>query len=204
MGYTGLEGLLNYVYYQAGALNQFDQVGHLLHFSIYGIDEGPCLHYETGGEEGEVESAAGGHTNNILEAHECVSWVGPNQPRISEPFPMPRYDNAVCPNGSDAPELCDPNVSTNARDGGADVQTTDETQALPNGQAPDESAPGGEAPSDQAPVPGLDVPGGTDELDDLLDIPGAVDPGAVPGLEGNQNGGDEQATQDLIDFLFSN
>ena len=27
MGYTGLEGLLNYVYYQTGALNQFDDVG---------------------------------------------------------------------------------------------------------------------------------------------------------------------------------
>jgi ABC-type transporter Mla subunit MlaD len=202
MGYTGLEGLLNYVYYQAGALNQFDQVSHLLHFSIYGIDEGPCLHYETGGREGEVESADGGHTSNILQAHECVSWVGPNQPRISEPFPMPRYNPAVCPNGSDAPELCDPNVSTNGRSGGAGVQTTDETQEIPNGQAPGGSAPG-DSPGSESPVPGLDLPGATDELDDLLDIPGATND-ALPGLEGNQNGGGEQATQDLIDFLFSN
>ncbi|HYH60922.1 MAG TPA: MlaD family protein, partial [Solirubrobacterales bacterium] len=30
-GYTGLEGLLNYAYYQAGSTNQYDTVGHLLH-----------------------------------------------------------------------------------------------------------------------------------------------------------------------------
>ena len=46
-GYTGLEGLLNYVYYQAGAINQFDQIGHLLHFSLYDVFTGPVrqLHH---------------------------------------------------------------------------------------------------------------------------------------------------------------
>jgi ABC-type transporter Mla subunit MlaD len=204
MGYTGLEGLLNYVYYQAGALNQFDQVSHLLHFSIYGIDEGPCLHYETGGEAGEVESADGGHTKNLLEAHECVSWVGPNQPRINEPFPAPRYDNAVCPNGSAAPELCDPGISINSAEGEGDVQTTDEVQELPSGEAPPasgEAPPGGE----ESPVPGLDLPGGDDELDDLLDIPGVTGDGGPLGTDGGGSGnGSEQATQDLIDFLFQN
>jgi ABC-type transporter Mla subunit MlaD len=205
MGYTGLEGLLNYVYYQAGALNQFDQVSHLLHFSIYGIDEGPCLHYETGGREGHVEAAGGGETNNILDAHECVSWVGPNQPRISEPFPAPRYDNAVCPNGSDAPELCDPGISTNRT---AETTGTTETGAIPNEQAPESTAPGEAPPPAEEPVPGLELPGGPDELDDLLDIPGATEDGApLPeGLEGNGSdaSGGDQATEDLIDFLFAN
>ncbi len=42
-GYTGMEGLLNYVYYQAGAINQFDEIGHLLHFSSRsGRSGGPC------------------------------------------------------------------------------------------------------------------------------------------------------------------
>jgi ABC-type transporter Mla subunit MlaD len=207
MGYTGLEGLLNYVYYQAGALNQFDQVSHLLHFSIYGIDEGPCLHYDTGGREGEVESADGGHTHDLFQAHECVSWLGPNQPRISEPFPAPRYDNAVCPNGSDAPELCDPGISTNeARASEDEIQETEDVEEVPgSGQAI--TPPEGEQAPTEPPVPGLDVPGGADEqLDDLLDIPGATGDGGPLGQENGAGSGssDDQATQDLIDFLFTN
>ena len=41
-GYTGLEGLLNYAYYQPGALNQYDQIGHSLHFTLYNVFTGQC------------------------------------------------------------------------------------------------------------------------------------------------------------------
>ncbi len=41
-GYTGMEGLLNYLYYQTGAINQYDEIGHLLHFSIFEVATGPC------------------------------------------------------------------------------------------------------------------------------------------------------------------
>ena len=34
-GYTGMEGLLNYAYYQTGTLNQFDHVGHLLGLTLF-------------------------------------------------------------------------------------------------------------------------------------------------------------------------
>ncbi len=44
-GYTGLEGLLNYAYYQTLAVNQFDTIGHLLHFIIYEFNAGPCGQY---------------------------------------------------------------------------------------------------------------------------------------------------------------
>jgi ABC-type transporter Mla subunit MlaD len=112
MGYTGLEGLLNYVYYQTGALNQFDQVSHMLHFSLYEVDSGPCGHGSTGGRPGDPEfgvpATGGGHTTSILAAHPCVAWLGPRQPRLSEPLELPRYDPSVCPEGSDAPELCNP------------------------------------------------------------------------------------------------
>ncbi len=47
-GYTGLEGLLNYVYYQPGAINQYDEIGHLLHFSIFEVGSGPCHEYNAG------------------------------------------------------------------------------------------------------------------------------------------------------------
>ncbi len=49
-GYTGLEGLLNYAYYQAGSTNQYDTVGHLLHFTLYDVFTGAC---------GNVQRAAG-------------------------------------------------------------------------------------------------------------------------------------------------
>ena len=50
----------------------------------------------------------GGHTTNILAADPCVSWLGGEQPRLSEPFDLPPYDPSVCDEGSDAPELCTP------------------------------------------------------------------------------------------------
>ena len=33
-GFTGFEALLNYVYYQSGAINQFDSFGHFLQFNV--------------------------------------------------------------------------------------------------------------------------------------------------------------------------
>jgi ABC-type transporter Mla subunit MlaD len=47
-GYTGLESLLNYVYYQTGSLNQYDRIGHLLHFSLYNVNNGPCGSFSSG------------------------------------------------------------------------------------------------------------------------------------------------------------
>ena len=65
-GYTGLEGLLNYAYYQAGSLNQYDQVGHLLHFASTTSSSGPCGAFTTGRdpETGatELPNTAGGTT----------------------------------------------------------------------------------------------------------------------------------------------
>ena len=45
-GYTGMEGLLNYFYYFGGALNQFDDVGHFLHFSLYDVFAGAVRRLE--------------------------------------------------------------------------------------------------------------------------------------------------------------
>ena len=47
-GYTGLEGLLNYVHYQSGAINQYDQLGHSLHFTLYSVFTGPCGQFSSG------------------------------------------------------------------------------------------------------------------------------------------------------------
>jgi len=217
MGYTALEGLLNYVYYQAGALNQYDQVSHLLHFSLYGVNQsgGPCGEYETGrdpetGEPG-VPAADGGTTTNILKAHRCVAWLGDSAAGINEDIGLPRYDPSVCPQGTEperaAEELCDPDIPSNRgsvafRSGGTGLSTADPGGGDDAGTAP---------PPVTGPIPGLPaVPGEAEEvtegLEDLLGLPGGADldglgKGLGKGLPSQGKGG-QQATEELMDFLF--
>src|SRR5919106_1567743 len=138
MGYTGLEGLLNYVYYQTGALNQYDAVGHSLHISLFSV-EGPCGEYSTGHEPGSEEFGVpnaddSDHTTDVTEANDCVAWLGPNQPGLSQPINVPPYDDSVCPNGSTNHEICDPGVSTDSASGGKNIQTTSEGNEVPGYQ----------------------------------------------------------------------
>jgi ABC-type transporter Mla subunit MlaD len=202
MGYTGLEGLLNYVYYQTGSLNQYDAVGHSLHISLFSV-EGPCGEYSTGHEPGSPDFGVpnaddSDHTTDVTEANDCVAWLGPNQPGLSQPINVPPYDDSVCPNGSTNHEICDPGVSTDSASGGKNIQTTSEGNEVPGYQPPAAPEPGGQAPGG----PGLDLPGNADDnLDDLLDIPGVTGEGGA--LDQNGGGGD-QATGDLLDFLFKN
>jgi virulence factor Mce-like protein len=121
-GYTAIEGILNYAYYLTGGTNQYDALGHLLHFSVYAAGPtDPCGGANTGGKPGSpnfgVPKLGGGYTTNILDAAHCVSWLGPNQPRINQSVPLPPYDKSVCPDGSNAPELCDPTTHAAARKG---------------------------------------------------------------------------------------
>ncbi len=110
-GYTGMEGLLNYVYYQAGAINQYDEIGHLLHFSIFEVGTGPCSNYNPGRYDpdgpGPQEAGVGvpdatgdAATTNVLDANRCVAWLGPNQPGLNQAVDVPPYSPKACPEGS--------------------------------------------------------------------------------------------------------
>ena len=135
-GYTGLEGLLNYAYYQAGSTNQYDTVGHLLHFTLYDVFTGACGNYnaqrawpEFGDasppngfpSDGVAGDSAG--TTNPIEAANCVGMLGENQPGITESeasicaeAPADQicdtvYDPSVCATNGVAPadaDLCTP------------------------------------------------------------------------------------------------
>ena len=215
-GYTGLEALLNYVYYQSGAINQFDSFGHFLQFNVSDVGgAGSCGTFNAGPT---VPARGGGETTDITEVANCVSWVGKSQPDVNFDLGLPRYDNSVCPDGSTDPELCDPNISTHDSGGrlpeGEEAATDRGRGGSPGGasggppKAP--GSPAGAAPdAPSAPgVPAPGVPGGGEAaqgLEDLLALPGGGPPGGNGGGQGGGGGRPgSAATEELLDFLYGN
>jgi ABC-type transporter Mla subunit MlaD len=211
-GYTGMEGLLNYFYYFGGALNQFDDNGHFLHFSLYDVFAGPCgtwnaeQHWPL--KPGEVQNPAtdagipAGRTVDPKRADPCVGMLGPNQPGITaghqeEDLGIGRYPGAVCPQGSTDHSICDP--------GNPNAQFPDSALA----SAPTRrGGPGGPSRgADPGTTPDLPVDPGTpgapglpqspeeiqDKLDEILDLPGKtlenLGLGGKGGKGGNGGGG---------------
>jgi ABC-type transporter Mla subunit MlaD len=214
-GYTGMEGLLNYLYYQPGAVNQFDEVSHLLHFSIFEVESGPCASYNA---TNKVPSIDGGETTNILEADRCVAWLGPNQPGITDDGGLPPYHPSVCPDGSTDPEICDPNGAT---------KTSGGKSGLERSARDADDVRGGAGAGAGSGLPGLDDLPGLDENDDegngggggggkdddgIRDqLPGGLDDilpdlgndlQNAPKLGLRSNGDSSAATQDLLGYLF--
>ena len=179
-GYTGMEGLLNYAYYQTGAINQFDQYGHLLHFSLFDVGGSPCgMGYNAGDNPGDntpppgnhtigVPNAAGdGTTTSLADANQCVSWLGPNQPGINQNIGSPPYDPSVCPGGSTDLRLCNPAGSSAAAaakgNGTARTQTGATGPTGPTGATGATGATGPTGPSGTtgASPPPVQPPSGT-------------------------------------------
>jgi phospholipid/cholesterol/gamma-HCH transport system substrate-binding protein len=231
-GYTGLEGLLNYVYYQTGALNQYDQNGHLLHFSLYDIFSGPCGNFSTGHDktsgQGYWPTDTGGKTTNLVDAAKCVGGLGPNQPGINESLNLPAYDPTVCPNGTEpaaARALCNPSTSPrkHARAGSSSSHTGTGSSGG-GGQASGgggngsgggggSSGGGGGNGSDLGTNGEGNVP--SDVLHDILNLPNDVVQNLPQNVQDTLNGLTHQpqsgasqpppssgATQDLLNFLF--
>jgi virulence factor Mce-like protein len=70
-GFTGMEALLNYIYYQTLAVNGFDQLSHVLRIAL--LNSATCGPYEAKPTEAEQK--------------ECSSWLGPYQPGVIQPDP---------------------------------------------------------------------------------------------------------------------
>ncbi|MFL5895438.1 MAG: MlaD family protein [Thermoleophilaceae bacterium] len=73
-GFTGMEALLNYTYWQSLALNAFDQVSHLLRVVL---NVNSCSAWQTGPVD---------DSNKELFKN-CNSWLGPYQPGVTAPDP---------------------------------------------------------------------------------------------------------------------
>lgn len=211
-GYTGFEGLLNYPYYQALGINQFDSYGHALHINLFEAFTGPCGAFSSGrhpetGEPG-IPAEGGGTTTDFLEIARCATWLGPNQPGINEDLGFPKYHPSVCPGGTH-PEharetLCDPSdPDTTARAGtrGERRRTGSPQAPAPTAGDPGGGGSGGDEPDGRLP----DAGELRDELEDLLELPdGAldgIDP-RDPGALGGGRGGSGSGAGDLLDFLL--
>jgi hypothetical protein len=181
-------------------------VSHLFRFGIYEANTGPCGSFSSGrnpdtGEIG-VPAQAGGTTTSMLDAADCIAWLGANQGGIApghqdEDLGLPQYDPSACPNGTlpmdAATRYCD---GVARRDGGREGREAgggpDRKRDRPAGdtapQPPSLPDPGQGLPD------GLDLPG----IDDVAPSPG----GGGGGLGGSGGGGSQDATNDLLDFLF--
>ena len=213
-GYTGLEGLLNYAYYQTLGINQFYRGGHTLNVNLYEYQTGPCGSFSTGrdlatGKPG-IPAEEGGTTTDFLEIARCATWLGPNQPGVNEDLNLPPYDPSVCPNGTSpeaAQELCDPGEDAAGTRGRSDGERDDEPgpdKPRGDGPEPDDGPAGGP----DADAPESLVPGGIDDIvDDILDLPDEAleDLGIEAPKPGGGAGGagSAEATEDLLDFLFA-
>jgi virulence factor Mce-like protein len=72
-GFTGMEALINYVYYQTLGINAFDQVSHVLRIAL--LNSATCGPYEAAPTDAEIE--------------QCNSWLGPYQPGVKKDNPDP-------------------------------------------------------------------------------------------------------------------
>ena len=80
-GYTGMEALWNYIYWQTLGINAFDEVGHLLRIVLF--NSGPCTPYMANPTPTEIK--------------ECNSWLGPNQPGVTTPDAKPASTRESAP-----------------------------------------------------------------------------------------------------------
>jgi virulence factor Mce-like protein len=84
-GFTGMEAIWNYFFWQALTTNALDDIGHVLRVGI-SVAPGSCSDYFfTRGEEREEQE--------IFD--ECNQWLGPYQPGINAPDPTERARTAA-------------------------------------------------------------------------------------------------------------
>lgn len=230
-GYTGLEGLLNYAYYQAGSTNQFDEVGHILHFTLSDVFAGQCGNFNADSSKVPIkgptntETTDGKNITSLNQLANCVGWLGLDQPGVTSPSSKVAgpYDPSVCQKGGGSADLavCDPSGprqnKTKSKSKGSG-SNKDKTPA-PTTQGPPSTAttPPGAAPAVPGDATGS-LPGNPGSsnggLDQILNPNGnglgsALGTGKAGKKKGKGKGGSAtssssgQAAQNLLDYLFS-
>ena len=79
-GFTGMEALWNYIYFQTLGINALDDLGHMLRVTAF--TAGPCSPYSAKPSQALID--------------QCASWLGPYQPGVTAPDPTaPEYAPAA-------------------------------------------------------------------------------------------------------------
>ena len=221
-----MEGLLNYFYYFGAALNQYDEVGHILHFSLYDVRRGRLRPVRNCRQN--WPAIGGGRTTGSsprrIRASACSARTSRGSRRASTSSrtaglrhrPLPgsvcpdgSTDHAVCNPAEPEPEFPDIRARPHARPGPGRLRSR--RRALDPGRPG--LAPAYPAAARPAAGPRSDI---QDQLDDILDLPGkALDDLGLGGKKGKGGGGKNlgdalndvgsgggKAAQDLLDFLL--
>jgi ABC-type transporter Mla subunit MlaD len=80
-GFTAMEGLLDYIYWQTLALNEFDSISHLLRVAAYQVPDCSNIQNDLRGPE------MGGTPEQAAIRKKCNSYLGPFQPGITSRDP---------------------------------------------------------------------------------------------------------------------
>jgi ABC-type transporter Mla subunit MlaD len=87
-GFTAMESLLNYIFWQTLAINEFDSLSHLLRVAAYSVPE--CSQIQNDLRGPEMNHDPGQHEHAVEQEQirkKCNSYLGPFQPGITSPDP---------------------------------------------------------------------------------------------------------------------
>jgi ABC-type transporter Mla subunit MlaD len=81
-GFTGMEGIWNFFYWQTLSINEFDSISHFLRVLL--IDDPNCSPYTA---DARPPSRGGQNDQGDKGRRLCASYLGPHQPGITAPDP---------------------------------------------------------------------------------------------------------------------
>jgi hypothetical protein len=208
-----MEGLLNYAYVQTNSLNLFDELGHALGITLVSAPgTNNACGYQTGPQVPDLQGS-GGNTNLTSDPKnfaECAGILGDRQPGINYGTNssglfgnLGRYDPSVCPQGSNAPSICNPADAPHssaslkaAQTAPAPVQPQQQTPALPQSKDLEKILPPGVNPNK---LPDKAKQQLKDLLPQLPQVPSVPPLPQVPGTNGSAPSG---SANDLLNFLL--
>jgi ABC-type transporter Mla subunit MlaD len=85
-GFTGMEGIWNFFYWQTLSINEFDEISHFLR--VLAIEQPNCSPYT-------ADARPGGTNSNADLARQCASYLGPFQPGVTAPDPTANGGSAA-------------------------------------------------------------------------------------------------------------
>jgi virulence factor Mce-like protein len=180
-GYTGLEALLNYVFYQATSTTLYDSNNHLLNIELFASTT--CSPYP---DPKAVAIAAKNRATDPLA--KCIAWLGPSQPGITTP---------------------DPTANTQAAARARRQAAAAPVAAAPAPAAAPQQAPGAPPSSGGGLVPPIKLPSLSQILGGVLKslpqvkLPQVNVPGAVNQVLHPNAPSDPRSQKQLLDYLLS-